>query len=176
MDTLTDLENAIGTVADVNERADLWLHAGAKQTDMTNYSNAVSMFIKSRDLVANFFQDDTPKDYMISQLAYEFARARDTTRAQKALQYISDTTIADEARARIAVEVSKVNVTTAQTVINTISDTMIKDNAIANACYERAKLGDLLQAMSYSNTISDAGLITGVQNQIIRLASEVISA
>lgn len=174
MDTLTDLGNAIGTVADVTERADLWLHAGARQTDKGNYANAITMLVKSRDLVANFFTAGQSKDYMVSQLAYEFARARDTTKAQNAIQYIDDSEIEDNTRARIAVEASKTNLNIAQNIIGTIGDTMIKDGAIASVAYERAKLGNVNEAINISNTMSDAMLISGVQNQVIRLASEVI--
>lgn len=175
MDTLTDLENAIGTITDVTTRADAWLHAGAKQTDRGNYSNAVSMLTKARDLVANFFEAGQAKDYMVSQLAFEFARARDTAKAQTALQYIEDSEIEDQARARIATQASMYSLNIAQNIISTISDTIVKDNAIASVAYERAKLGNVIEAITISNTMSDSTLISGVQNQAIRLASEVIT-
>lgn len=174
MDTLIDLTTAIETTPDDNERADLYLHAGARQTDRENYNSAVGLLIECRDIVATF-ETGRAKDNMVSQLAFEFARARDATRAQTALQHISDDTIENEARARIAIEASKYNANVAQTVINTINDIIIKDQAIIEVAYERAKLGNLNEALNIIGAISDATLIPSARNQSIRHASEVIA-
>lgn len=174
MDTLIDVTTAIEATSDANERADLYLNAGARQTDMTNYTNAVNLLIEYRNIIATFDAGQA-KDYAVSQLAFEFARARDATRAQTALQHISDDTIENEARARIAIEASKYNANVAQTVINTINDIIIKDQTIIEVAYERAKLGNLNEALNIIGAISDETLIPSARNQAIRYASEVIT-
>lgn len=175
MDTLQDLTTAIGTITDVTERTNAWLHAGAQQTHKGNYSQAVTFIINARDLVANFFELGTGRDYMTSQICYEFARARDTTRAQNAIQYIGDDEIRDTTLARVAVQVSIYNLTTANTIVNLINDTLMKDNAITNVAYERAKLGNLNEALTIADNLSDAQLIPIVKRDVIRYASEVIT-
>lgn len=174
MDTLIDVTTAIESIADDNERADLYLHAGARQTDMTNYNSAVNLLIEYRNIIAAF-EVGRARDRAVSQLAFEFARARDTTRAQTALQYIDDSTIENEARARIAIEASKYNVNVAQTVVNTINDIIIKDQTIMEIAYERAKLGNLNEALNIIGAISDKTLVPSAKNQAIRYASEVIA-
>lgn len=174
MDTLADLQNAITSTADAAERADLWLHAGAKQSDKGNYASAITMLNNARDLVASFAIGDA-RDKMVSQIAFEYARAQDTTRAQNALQYIASDTIEDQTRARIAVTAAKVNATTAQAIADTISDSAIKDNAWRDIAYECARRGELNLALTFVAIISDAGAREAVSNQAKRYASEVIT-
>lgn len=175
MDTLQDLSTAIGTVTDIEDRANLWLRAGAQHTNKGNYITAVTMLVNSRELVANFMQAGSAKNYLVSQLAYEFARARDTDKAKNALAYIEDSEIKDTTRARIAVQASKYNVNIANDIVGTITDILIRDNAITNVAYERAKLGNLNEALTIANQISDAQLIPTVRREVIKYSSEVIT-
>lgn len=173
MDTLTDLENAISAVQDAQTRADLWLHAGAQQANAGNYANAVTLLINAYDVSLQYIAPSFSRDYLLSEIAKQFASARDLTRARDVLQHIADDA-QDEARARIAVQASVYNVSEALTDVAMIEDALAHDNALANVAYERAKQGALLEALDIVKNMSDTALIPGAQHQIIRLASEVI--
>jgi len=138
-----------------------------------DYINAVYLLDSAiADITANPSID---WDIMVSEMAYQYAIARDTDRSQQALNYISDNEVKDVTRARIATEASKFNLQTANAIVATITDEDIKNNAIANVAFIQADMNDMTTALSVASNITDEDLFNVTKRDVINRVGRVIA-
>lgn len=166
MATLQELITEIDTIENDGVRADKYIVTANARRIADDNATATTLLDEARD-IAITLPVDTGRDYLASQIAFEYANAGANTKAQNAINAINDATIADEARGRIAIEIIKTDTALANSIIGTITDATIKDNTLSACAIERAKLNDLDMAITIRDTIADANLRLTTKYRII---------
>lgn len=152
MTTLNDLIAEIETITDPHARADKYISSAHIRCNADDGDSSRALLEYALAIITTLHAS-LARDYMVSQLAYQYACAWQIDNANDAILLIDDANVVTQTQARIARKIAEYDLNEALSIVGAM--TTGADDVLADIAIIQAGLGNTTEAFQLRDMIND---------------------